>query len=1031
MLLTGYKRLPPEVIGQPGGIVGGSGPRAHCTDLSYQATDNANWYVSFDATGSGDQTAIADDIEIDGTSRGLCEIQIAMFKPSGGDPYNLTVKVYDACPSTGTLLVTQTVTDVPTGDQTVVWHFDPLIPIPDADPTVPPICTEDVLDNVDIYVEISTDSPDWADFGPLMRDCVDGLPSVEIGCSTYYMGIHGGPHSGCRWWFAPGCHTAGLTANFVMEVHTAPLSTEDEACCLGDGTCQFVPPLDCITIHGGTPMGLGTTCTGGGQCLGACCHVDGLCSDGSKDDCSDPASGLQPGAFVGFGTTCAEEPPCPQPCPVADCPAGFPGEEFESTCTVLDHLNDGCNMDPDPPVFETINCGDTVCGTYWSTVDERDTDWYEIVTTVDTAFTITLEGELPTVFGMIEYASGSEGSGDCADTTGFISPAMTTPGAPCEIGTITTQCYPAGTYWIIVRPAGFQDYPCSDYKLTVTCEENCEPAGCPFDSMFAQELTGGTAHTSDERPQLRCYENFVDVYGDLCDLHWWGINYYNDGEEWIDCEKTNPEVFEIKFYSDDAGAPGAQVCTTYTVTPTKTDTGDTFIDSIIWRYDLDLSPCCTFLESPGWVSIMAEDALEDCWFLWLNASGAGDDLFYQEDTSVPSMSAEIDDLSLCLTGTATDPLGACCNPTAWPPESRCVEDVAASLCGVPNEHHPFTLCAELDPLCGGGACCTDVNCDKRLTQGDCPEGYQEYYADTPCDPNPCSGACCLDLPCLGDCNGDGAVDGLDVDRFVDDVLGFIYNARCDMDGDGFLDPDDTNGLVDALLAGPGCFNPQPSCLDLTAGQCASIGGQWNQFETCPGPCQNACCTDAGCVMVDNEPECNSLGGTYQEGGDCSDPCAACPLTCPAGGIAEAEGCGADLNGGCGGDPPTEQFQAISCGNTICGTAWADASTRDTDWYQVTIIDPMTLTWCAEESEVPIALFIIIPGDPDQCVDVTIVDPTTGYADCGDPGVCAEATLDPGTYFLWVGTGNPDGSGIFEGYPCDGKDEYVVTLTCTP
>ena len=73
------------------------------------------------------------------------------------------------------------------------------------------------------------------------------------------------------------------------------------------------------------------------------------------------------------------------------------------------------------------------------------------------------------------------------------------------------------------------------------------------------------------------------------------------------------------------------------------------------------------------------------------------------------------------------------------------------------------------------------------------------------------------------------------------------------------------------------------------------------------------------------------------------------FNCPAGSVAELEVCGDTTNNGCNNVIPA--FEPISCGTTVCGTAFFNGTTRDTDWYTFTIGETMdvTLTGAAEFS----------------------------------------------------------------------------------
>ncbi len=147
----------------------------------------------------------------------------------------------------------------------------------------------------------------------------------------------------------------------------------------------------------------------------------------------------------------------------------------------------------------------------------------------------------------------------------------------------------------------------------------------------------------------------------------------------------------------------------------------------------------------------------------------------------------------------------------------------------------------------------------------------------------------------------------------------------------------------------------------------------------------------------------------------------CALTdCPVGAVAESEACGDDLNGGCNMTVPA--YEPIACGQTVCGTAWSSASTRDTDWYEFTLTQPSTVTWTV---------------DADFPANIGYVDASAG---CGAPqffnlssnvGDCSGTTsvqnLPAGTWWLFVSPTNFD-----DAYGCtSGKNRYVGTLTCVP
>jgi len=142
----------------------------------------------------------------------------------------------------------------------------------------------------------------------------------------------------------------------------------------------------------------------------------------------------------------------------------------------------------------------------------------------------------------------------------------------------------------------------------------------------------------------------------------------------------------------------------------------------------------------------------------------------------------------------------------------------------------------------------------------------------------------------------------------------------------------------------------------------------------------------------------------------------CFVECPVGALAEGEACGEDLNGGC--NAATPAYVPISCGDVYCGTAWADAGSRDTDWYELVLDSPKILTWSVT-AEFPVYA-LIIDGNSGCIASVPVIGVGQGLA-C-EPAI-ATATVPPGTYWLWVG------NQTFEGNPCGAFNNYVAELTC--
>jgi len=140
----------------------------------------------------------------------------------------------------------------------------------------------------------------------------------------------------------------------------------------------------------------------------------------------------------------------------------------------------------------------------------------------------------------------------------------------------------------------------------------------------------------------------------------------------------------------------------------------------------------------------------------------------------------------------------------------------------------------------------------------------------------------------------------------------------------------------------------------------------------------------------------------------------CEVTCPVGGTPEGETCGDATNDGCNVDP--NAFGAIACEEIICGNVYADASLRDTDWYEFTLTEAQTVTLTVQ-GEIPMAA-LIVSGDCSA--------PVVEAGEVGD--TCevfsASAVLPAGTYYAFVAPS------VYYGYPCaTGPWDYTAELTC--
>jgi hypothetical protein len=205
-------------------------------------------------------------------------------------------------------------------------------------------------------------------------------------------------------------------------------------------------------------------------------------------------------------------------------------------------------------------------------------------------------------------------------------------------------------------------------------------------------------------------------------------------------------------------------------------------------------------------------------------------------------------------------------------------------------------------------------------------------------------------------------------------------------------------------------------------------------DTGGDPCDGAegdCCEANGSPGCD-DPECCSLICDQDPfccetewDGICADAAASqcegcfvepCDLVCED---TEGEPCGDDNNGGCNSSPPA--FGSVACGETICGNAWADGGTRDTDWYLISVPADDTTVSAILTSEFDGVCFIV-DGIAD-CAPVVVGD--TGSSSNCEPGATAQATVAAGDYVIFAA------SGAFEGTPCGTNNDYTVQVDADP
>ncbi|MFQ5490828.1 MAG: hypothetical protein ACE5GE_08920 [Phycisphaerae bacterium] len=184
---------------------------------------------------------------------------------------------------------------------------------------------------------------------------------------------------------------------------------------------------------------------------------------------------------------------CTLTCP----PTGIPEGEPACFDGYLDTTNAGCDNPVGLPTFTPIACGQTICGasgTFLGPIPcasaadcppgescttsgictagpypRRDTDWYRFELTEATLMELCITADVPIRAGIVDTA-GMEG----CTAGGFVAELLgqTTCQSAC---TTTSNCIPAGTWYLFVAPIPQTGVPCdSSYRVDL----NCLPFGC-------------------------------------------------------------------------------------------------------------------------------------------------------------------------------------------------------------------------------------------------------------------------------------------------------------------------------------------------------------------------------------------------------------------------------------------------------------------------------------------------------------------------------------------------------------------------
>jgi len=187
----------------------------------------------------------------------------------------------------------------------------------------------------------------------------------------------------------------------------------------------------------------------------------------------------------------------------------------------------------------------------------------------------------------------------------------------------------------------------------VSCEPDpCvpPPPACPADALYSQPAhewfepwAPAPSEAGGEGSYTLAIDGFGDVVGQVGGVQWWGLTAaFDRAPGCYECVESDP-TFQITFYEDDDGLPGAPLCS-YVGRATVVRTGLYYGTCELLHFTLDgFSPACVV--GSGWLSIQGGGD-PDCWFFWMS-SPVGDGFSWLDWGG--ELTGREHDLAFCLT----------------------------------------------------------------------------------------------------------------------------------------------------------------------------------------------------------------------------------------------------------------------------------------------------------------------------------------------------------------------------------------------
>lgn len=361
-------------------------------------------------------------------------------------------------------------------------------------------------------------------------------------------------------------------------------------------------------------------------------------------------------------------------------------------CTDFDtklYVFTACPLQPS----SVVDCNDDACST--SSFEEP---WVSQIS------------DLQLIAGVTYYIAIDGYGGDCGTfhftmTTGEPVGSCCRTDGVCVDNQISSTCLGLGEVFHVgqscaevVACATFAPSDCGPNDVFGPGFDNA-PGAVRAEEIFASDFLNGNP--------VRLFDGYWNTHAPITNLTWWGA-FFSVQNGFIEGPCQNVQFksqFEITFFQDNAGIPGAVVGSPVVIQAGVEPTGETTPETNeqIWQIRAELPN--PVLEASGWVSIIAlpEPADQACTFFWINnaANGAGDRRSWIDDNAmlvpVPG------DRALCLGG---------------PPCDACPGDTNGDGLRNGQDVQQLSACLLAGPAVPPGCRCADMNDDQSLDEDD-------------------------------------------------------------------------------------------------------------------------------------------------------------------------------------------------------------------------------------------------------------------------------------------------------------------------